>query len=101
MNVGVQVRVTIGDGAFIVVGEIVAIAVFSGVVVPVNVDDGPVVGTRVVVLVDKMVGLGSSSVAEGLVGLDGGCVVDRLVGFGVFVWINVGEGATVCVVVAT
>lgn len=89
IDVGVQVHVTVGDGAFVVaVGEIVAVEVFGGVV-PVNVGDSTVVGTRVIVLVGAMVGLA------------GGCVGGRLVGPGVFVLVSMGEGATVCVAVAT
>jgi hypothetical protein len=97
MNVGVQTRVTVGNGASVVaVGEIVAVEVFGGVVVLVNVGNGLVVGARVVVLVGEIVGLGGNSVTAALVGLAGGRVGDELVGLGV-----VGDGATVCVAVAT
>lgn len=97
IDVGIQARVTVGDGASVVaVGEIVAVEVFGGVVVLVNVGNGPVVGARVVGLVGEIVGLGGNSVTGGLVGLAGGRVGGELVGLGV-----VGDGATVCVAVAT
>lgn len=95
---GVQVRVNVGDSALVTVGEIVAVDIFDGAVVLVDVD-GPVVGMRVIVPVGEMIGLGGISVAEGLGGLAGGCVGGRLVGPGVFVLVSVGEGATVCVTV--
>jgi hypothetical protein len=66
----------------------------------VDVDD-PVVGIWVIVPVGEMIGLGGSPVAEGLGRLAGGCVGGRLVGLSVFVLVSVGEGATVCVAVAT
>jgi len=77
-----------------------AVEVFGGAIVPVGVD-GPVVGIRVVVPVGEMIGLGGSPVAEELVGLAGGCVGGGLVRLGVLVLGSVGEGATVCVTVAT
>jgi len=96
--VGVQMRVNVGAGDLVTVGEIVAVEILGGAIVDV---DGPVVGIRVIVPVGEMIGLGGISVVEGLVGLAGGCVGGRLVGLSVFVLASVGEGATVCVTVAT
>jgi len=101
MDVGVQGGVTVGDGALAAVGESVAVEVFWGAIVPVDVGNGTVVGIRVVVFIGTLVGLGASSVSGGLVGLAGGRVGDRLIGLGVLVPGSVGGGATVCVAVAT
>jgi hypothetical protein len=78
----------------------VALKVCGDAIVPVDVG-GPVVDIGMIVPVGEMIGLGGSPVAEGLGRLAGGCVGGRLVGLSVFVLVSVGEGATVCVAVAT
>jgi len=90
MAVGTQVRVNVGSGT----------PVTCGAIVPVDMGR-PVVGIGMIVPVGAMIGLGGSSVTEGLVGLAGGLVGGRPVGLDVLVLVNVGEGATVCVAVAT
>jgi hypothetical protein len=94
------VRVNAGNGIPVTCGAMVALKVSGGAIVSVDAG-GPVAGIRVIVPIGAMIGLGGSSVTEGLVGLAGGHVGGRLVGLDAFVLVNVGEGDTVCVAVAT
>jgi hypothetical protein len=78
----------------------VALKVCGDAIVPVDVG-GPVVDIGMIVPVGETIGLVGICVTEGLVGLAGDDVGGRLVGIDVCVLVNVGEGDTVCVAVAT
>jgi len=100
-DVGVQVRVTVGEDAADAGDKVVTVNPNGGVAVPVSVGDATCTGGLVTKIVGKAVRRGVGSVGMALGELGRGNVAGGPVGLGRLGRVSVAEGATVCVPVAT
>jgi len=100
-DVGVQVRMTVGDDAAGAGDKVVAVNPNGDVAVPVSVGDATCTGGLVTKVVGKAVRRGVGFVGMALGELGGGNVAGGLMGLGRLGRVSIAEGATVCVPVAT